>query len=211
MIENYYIDRIGLIRQEKYIKYNYDANYIKSSYGVYGDELNLRMAHLRLGYIIGSIGHIPDSILDVGYGAGHFLSTANKIISNCYGFDVIQDLDVPKCFTFVEDWLNLDVEVLTMFDVLEHFEDPYIIKKSKAKYISVSMPECHYFGDDWFSSWKHRKPNEHLTHFNKTSLSEFMKECGYSTINITNVEDVIRDNGKSYSNIISGIFTKASV
>lgn len=211
MLENYYVDDIGVIRQQTYTQYNYDANYIKSSYGVYGDELNLRMAHLRLGYIIGSIGHIPTSILDVGYGAGHFLSTANNIIDNCYGFDVIKDLDVPKCFTFVDRWLELKVDVLTMFDVLEHFEDPYIIKNANANYISVSMPECHYFDDDWFFNWKHRKPNEHLNHFNKTSLGNFMRECGYSTINITNIEDTIRNNHQPYSNIVSGVFKKIDI
>jgi hypothetical protein len=40
-----------------------------------------------LGYIIGSIGHIPESILDIGYGNGGFLKVCS-LIPNRGGVDI---------------------------------------------------------------------------------------------------------------------------
>jgi hypothetical protein len=72
----------------------------------------------------------------------------------------------------------------------------------------VSLPNCHYFSDEWFETWKHRRPNEHLWHFNETSLINFMNEIGYSKVNICNIEDTIRKHSHDYSNILTGIFKK---
>ena len=72
----------------------------------------------------------------------------------------------------------------------------------------VMTDNTNYFNDEWFKNWKHRKPNEHLFHFNKTSLVNFMSEVGYTLINMSNIEDTIRKNNLNYSNIITGVFKK---
>ena len=41
------------------------------------------------------------------------------------------------------------------------------VKKLKCKYILISVPCCHYYSDDWFKNWKHRRPDEHIFHFNE--------------------------------------------
>ena len=125
----------------------------------------------------------------------------------CFGYD-ITGYDIPEGCEFIKDWVNLNVDVITFFDVLEHFEDPYMIKDLNAKYVILSFPWCHYISDEWFENWKHRKPNEHLWHFNKESLVNFMSEVGYDVINVTNVEDIIRKNNLEYSNILTGVFKK---
>ena len=58
--------------------------------------------------------------------------------------------------------------------------------------------------DEWFESWKHRKPDEHLWHFNRDSLNKFMERMGYVMISSTNIEDTIRKNTgqkKKYFNL----------
>jgi len=163
---------------------------------------------LRLGYIIGSIGYIPNSILDVGYGNGAFLSSCSAIIKHLYGND-INGYKLPYYCNFVENIMNDHYDVITFFDSLEHFEDISFVKDLKCNYVIISVPNCHYFNDEWFKEWKHRKPNEHLYYFNTESLVNFFDECGFECVNTSNVEDVIRKNdNETYSNILTATFKK---
>ena len=64
---------------------------------------------------------------------------------------------------------NQFYDIITFYDSLEHFEEIEFVKKLKCNYICISVPNCHYKNDEWFRNWKHRKPNEHLWHFNSKS------------------------------------------
>jgi hypothetical protein len=211
MLNNYQKLENGVIKQidkSSSVSYNYD--YVNNSYNTYG-ELGLRMAYLRLGYLIGSLGFVPNSILDIGYGNGDFLKACSNLIKNCYGHD-ISGYPLPSNVSFVEDPYKEKYDVITFFDVIEHFNNIYDAKNLKANYILISLPHCHYFDDNWFETWKHRRSNEHLWHFNKNSLISFMKEIGYECINTCNIEDAIRKDNKAteekYENILTGIFKK---
>ncbi len=203
MLNNYKKDEYGVIHQIEYKKYPYSIDYNKN-YDKLG-EISNRMSYLRLGYMIGSIGCIPDSILDIGVGNGSFISLASKIIKNCYINDITK-IEIKD--TKWTDDLNIPVHTITMFDVLEHLEDITIIKEFNCKYLVLSVPNCLYGDDDiWFSHWKHLKPNEHLHHFNEISLARFVESMGYKHINSTGLEDIIREND-CFPNIITETFFK---
>jgi len=204
MIENYYKDKFGVISQiEIDQKTKYDEAYIAKSYRTFPQKCR-EMAHLRLGYVIGAIGHVPSSVLDIGYGSGEFLDVAKNIIPNCFGSD-ITGIQPPKGVKFISDFTSIGVEVVTFFDVLEHFEDPIkIIESLHCRYVAISVPHCHYHSDEWFQNWKHRKPNEHLHHFNQSSLTAIMEECGFSALLHCNIEDTIRKDQPQ--NILTMIF-----
>jgi hypothetical protein len=207
MIKNYYRDEYGVIHQSNITeKVTYDNNYIETRYLTYKEKC-VNMSYLRLGYIVGTLGYIPQSILDVGYGSGDFLNVCKNIIPSCYGNDVTNIL-LPENVTFVDDVFNSYYEVITFFDVLEHFKDISIIKNLQCRYIVISVPWCHYFSDEWFETWKHRRPNEHLHHFDKKSLIDFFTSCGYSCINSSCVEDTIRKDG--IENILTCTFKNKS-
>lgn len=206
MTQNYEKLPNGVIKQINREPFNYGFNY-SNNYNNLG-ELGTRMGYLRVGHLIGSLGFIPNTILDVGYGNGDFLKAASNIIPNCYGSDVSNSYPLPDKIKFIDNIFNFESDVITFYDVLEHFDDIYEIKNLKTNYIVVSLPDCHHFSDDWFKSWKHRKPNEHLWHFNKQALTNFMKEIGYEVINLTNIEDSIRKIDENYSNILTGVFKK---
>lgn len=205
MINNYLKLSNGVIKQIDVIPKTYNTEYIVKSYDSYG-ELGKRMSYLRYGFIIGALGFIPKSILDVGYGNGDFLSVCSETIDKCYGHD-ISGYEIPKNCTLTEN-INIEVDVITFFDSLEHFEDINFVKNLNCKYIVISVPWCHYFSDEWFKNWKHLRPNEHIFHFSKKSLISFMSENGYENINLTNVEDIIRNNNKKEENILTAIFKK---
>lgn len=208
MIDNYTKLKNGLIKQEKIFtsKRHYDVNYINNSYNNYGEK-TMQMSFLRLGYIIGSIGRIPNNILDIGFGNGEFLKTSSKIIDKCYGNDV-SNYPIPENAIFVDNIYTDTYDVVTFFDVLEHFEDIYEIKNLKCNFIVISVPWCHNFSDEWFLKWKHRRPDEHLWHFDEKSIIKFFEEIGFELINKCNIEDSIRKPIDCNPNILTCTFRK---
>ena len=203
MLENYEKLSNGVIKQICYSPFSYNESYVKTRYDSY-NELTNYMSYLRYGFIVGSINRDPKSILDVGYGNGSFLKVCSKTVPKCYGYDV-SDYPIPEsCFKI--DTLTLPVDVITFFDSLEHFDDISIVNSLKCNYICISVPECHYISDEWFMNWKHRRPDEHLWHFNLESLNNFMNECGFSLVTYSNIEDIIRTPSSEYSNILTAIF-----
>lgn len=209
MLENYRKFENGVIKQINVEPIKYDIKYVDERYNTYG-ELSNYMSYLRYGYMIGSIGYIPNTILDIGYGNGSFIETCTKTIKNCYGND-ISNYKIPNGCKFIkfDDMFDVKFDVITFFDSLEHFENISFVKNLNTKYIIISIPNCHYFSDEWFRDWKHRRENEHIWHFNEKALIQFMKDNQYELINTSNIEDLIRiNNNKNYSNILTCTFKK---
>ncbi len=207
-MENYKILNNGVIHQYKLFSKlkEYNKDYINSRYNSYGEK-GLQMAYLRLGHLLGVLGKIPKSILDIGYGNGDFLKVSQKIIPNCYGND-ISNYPTPDNVEFVENIKEKHFDVITFFDVLEHFENIEFVKDLKCNYIMISVPNCHFFSEEWFENWKHRRPDEHIFHFNEKSLNNYFKEMGFVKISYSNIEDIIRIPVDNNSNILTAIFKK---
>jgi hypothetical protein len=209
MLPNYIRDENNVIRQIEKQGFVYDQSYVNMRYDSYGVQTEF-MSHLRLGYIIGALGYVPEKILDVGYGNASFLKTCSSVIKNCYGHD-ISGYPLPNNITFVADIFKDSYDVVTFFDSLEHYDNPYFLKQLNTKYVCISLPWCHYVNDDWFDKWKHRRPNEHLWHFDDSSLKKFMESQGYECINTCNIEDTIRKSSTTdLPNILTGTFKKIS-
>jgi hypothetical protein len=208
MIDNYQILNNGVIKQiniEKNINYDYDYS---NKYNNYGEKGNY-LSYLRFGVLLGALGHTPNSIVDIGYGNGDFLKVCKKTIQNVYGCD-ISDYPTPEgCKKINIDEIK-NIDVVCFFDSLEHFEDISFVKNLDTKYVFISVPWCHYISDEWFKNWYHRRENEHLYHFNESSLKKFFDECGYDCIYTSSFEDIVRFNKNVHplQNILSCIFKK---
>lgn len=142
------------------------------------------------------------NICDVGIGSGSFVSKLNTGIlkGNVYGSDIN-----PTAVKFLEerhmliDPLDQWVDVLTMWDVLEHMEDPEgYIRDVNAKYVFLSMPI--YKDIDHLLTSKHLKPNEHIWYYTEDALVEMFEGLGYNLIDVSDVETVIgRDSIVSFA------------
>ena len=214
MLDNYEKTDFGIIKQIKInnktsVEYGKEYSNKYNQYGIKGTQLS----HLRLGVLLGAIGFIPNSILDIGYGNGDFLQASSQIIPSCYGSDLTPDYPVPDKCKFIQNIFDINVDVITFFDSLEHFEDIFIIDKLQTKYIMISVPWCHYFSNEWFEKWIHRRPDEHLWHFNEESLKSFFEHYGYKCIYSSNVEDTIRkrETFNNSPNILTCIFVHSRV
>jgi hypothetical protein len=209
MLANYEQLSNGVIKQKQVNKIKYDYNY-SNKYNSYGEK-GKYLSHLRFGVLSGVLGHIPKSIVDVGYGNGDFLSVCINATSNVYGCD-ISDYPVPNGVKRLDLNDVSGVEVTCFFDSLEHFDDISFIKDLNTEYVFISVPWCHYISDEWFENWYHRRENEHIYHFSESALKTFFLESGYECIYIGCFEDIIRINPSinPLPNILSGIFRKKS-
>ena len=72
----------------------------------------------------------------------------------------------------------------------------------------ISLPWCHNFSDEWFENWKHRRPDEHLWHFNQKSIEKFFNEMGFDMVVYSDIEDTIRKPSDEHPNILTCIFKK---
>jgi hypothetical protein len=206
-MDNYEILENGLIKQKCILNKSniYNIDYIDKRYNTYGEK-GPQMSGLRLGYLIGVLGYLPKSILDIGYGNGDFLKICRNSIDS-YGND-ISGYPIPEGVTYIDNIFDNHFDVISFFDVLEHFEEINFIKDLKCNYIFISVPWCHHLDDQWFMNWKHRRPDEHLWHFNQKSIENFFNEMGYKMIQSSNFEDVIRKSDSNYPNILTCIFKK---
>lgn len=207
MIENYEKLSDGRIKQINYAPFEYGYNYSNNYNTPLYIQNSIHISYLRYAYLVGAINKTPNSILDVGYGNGDFLSIASTQVKQCYGYD-ISNYPVPVGCHKSDSMLNKFYDVITFFDSLEHFSDISFVENLKCSFICISLPWCHYFSDEWFESWKHRKPDEHLWHFNFESLISFMKSSGFSYITHSNIEDQIRKHKFDYPNILTAVFKK---
>lgn len=206
--DHYSIDENGVVRQTDPTIVKYDNQYVDDRYNKYG-ELGPRMAYLRLGYLLGVIGYTPKTLLDVGYGNGDFLRAASDIIASVYGNDAPPMYPIDPIET-VDNIFAAHYDIVCFFDALEHFEDPYVIKELKCDYVYISVPNLpNELNIKEFENWRHRRPNEHLSHFNISSLTRFFESINYKLISYSYIEDTIRKNNtQQHDNILSAVFKK---
>lgn len=203
MIKGYGYCDFGLLMQVNPKPFYYNKEYLKAIKE--RGELNNYMAHLRYGYMIGVLGEIPESLLDVGYGDGSFLNVCKKKI-RCYGNEISNGLIPDGCWP-VKDITDYYYEIVCFHDSLEHMSDIEIIGRLRCKFVYISLPNLKAGSDEEFEKWKHRKPDEHLFHFNIKSLNEFMEHYNFYLLQHSYVEDVIRGGDK---NILTAIYAKNS-
>jgi len=204
----YEIDKYGVINQTDYKPYKYDENYV-STYDTddYRRKSDLLQA-LRLGFTLSAHGSRIETLLDYGYGNGAFMKFAKQIIPTIIGYD-LTGVKVDDCHVLPH---LVNVQVVTFWDALEHVPDiSGLIQKLNCETIVISLPLCHFFthGKDWFdNNYKHRKPDEHVHHFNEYSLRNFMSSVGWYDVAVSGHEDIVRTSAHGLQNILTMAFKK---
>lgn len=211
MIENYRIDRFGVIHQINSQPMAYDQEYL--SYYEDLSDRTIKLGYQRMGWLLGMLDRIPGSVLEIGYGTGTFIEAAKITgVPECYGCD-IADYPLPDGVPFL-NWdqaIERRWDVVAMFDVLEHIADLSFLKRLSTEYLAVAVPYCRWseLGDDWFREWRMRLPDEHLHHFDRESLPKMMTHYGYDCVSLNTFEDGIRLRaGETGPNILSGLFRR---
>jgi predicted TPR repeat methyltransferase len=211
MLDNYAIDRLGVIHQIDFTPIAYDEKYI--SYYQAKSDRTIKLGYQRLGWLLGLLRDIPASVLEIGYGTGTFIEAAHITgVKRCAGCD-IADYPLPEGVEFL-GWdraLNEAWDLVAMFDVLEHIPDLSFLARLKTRHLALAVPYCRWkeLGDTWFDTWRMRLPNEHLHHFDPDSLVQLMDHHGFEAVTLNTFEDGIRLRpGETGPNILSGLFKR---
>lgn len=191
----YYSDWLGVIHQRGADPFAYDERYIRRAYGAIPKTLLEKMARLRLGLLTATAGSLfGKNVLEIGYGCGAFLEAANRVAGiRTYGHE-INGMEPPPDTIVSHKPFEATWDAVCMFDVLEHLPDLAVMETLRTKWLMVTVPYCHarVMGPEWFAGWKHRKPNEHLHHFDAAALCMFLHNLGYSIEFSGSPEDAIR-------------------
>jgi SAM-dependent methyltransferase len=180
----------------------YDRDYLATYQEI--DGRVRRLAAKRLAVLEAFVAR-EGRLLDFGCGTGRFVEAARRAGWDAWGYDVAPG---EMCYA---DPTQPIWDVLTCFDSLEHVPSPSVlIKQTGAKHVMISVPECHYPDrPEWFMRWKHRKPGEHLWHWNRVSLDGFMKRLGYAPLMHSPFEDDYRPRyDPALPNILTAIYRR---
>jgi len=187
---------------------DYSATYSKTRYDTY--NTNDVMSELRYRVLKETIGNFT-SILDFGYGNGAFLKECERQKKVTYGYD-ISDYPVPSKTIKVDDPNNVEVDVITFFDSLEHLLEEDLVsflRNKKCKHFCISVPWYHESkGTSWFESWKHRRENEHIHHFDAHGLIGLLTDIDCKVVYVGNPEDKVRIPNSNLPNILTVIGTR---
>ena len=215
MIDNYRMDAFGVIHQIAFTPITYDKQYI--SYYEEKSDRTIKLGYQRFGWILGILGRIPRSVLEIGYGTGTFVEAAQiSGVADCAGYDIAR-YPLPEGVRYV-DWeeaLQGEWDLVAMFDVLEHIPDLSFLGRLKARHLAIAVPYCRYrelgaAGDAWLAAWRMLLPNEHLHHFDRDSLVALLAHHGFECVTLNTFEDGIRLRaGETGPNILCGFFRKA--
>ena len=139
------------------------------------------------------------TLLDYGCASGAFHKSSRNGF-DCHGFDV-------NPYSGFNTFPKKKVEILTMWDVVEHLKHPdAVLKELDADWLFMSTPNVDAAED--FESWKHNRPGEHLHYFNKESLDSLLTGIGYEVLEFNYGEGEIRDP-ECPENIISVVAKKS--
>jgi ADP-heptose:LPS heptosyltransferase len=140
-------------------------------------------------------------VLDYGCGAGAFLGAASNGFS-VSGYDI-------NPFSAYNEKPYGEVDVMTMWDVIEHIEDPAgILEEFQPEWLILSTPNAasHCAAAD-FEGWIHHKPGEHLVYYTESGLREKLGSLGYEICEIGYTEGEIR-SPESPDNILTVVAKK---
>jgi hypothetical protein len=214
MLANYRIDAFGVIHQIEFTPITYDREYI--SYYEAKSDRTIKLGYQRMGWVLGLMGRVPDSVLEIGYGTGTFVEAAEiSRVPDCAGYDIAR-FPLPDGVRFVEweDALARPWDLVAMFDVLEHIPDLDFLTRLEARHVAIAVPYCRWrelgaAGNEWFRSWRMLLPNEHLHHFDRDSLPALMAHHGWDCVTLNTFEDGLRLRpGEEGPNILSGFFRR---
>lgn len=198
----------GFRQRDLIARVEYDADYVRSRYAAIDDRVK-QLSGRRL-QVLQAFWPWTGRLLDFGCGTNRFAQLARGGGWQAFGYDVVPGGEWPR-LTGSQVLGPVDWDVVTFFDSLEHLPRPAsAITSLRPRCVMVSVPECHRPDDpEWFMAWRHRRPGEHLWHWNRHTLDRWFAALGYRPLMHSTFEDEFRPgDDKDLTNILSAIYVR---
>jgi hypothetical protein len=127
--------------------------------------------------------HYTGPVLDVGIGAGQFVSSRQGTL----GFDVNPaGIDWLNARDAYADLYGSKWRAITMWDVLEHIDEPELAIQQATEFVFVAIPIFTDAGDILTSH--HFRKNEHIWYFTDDGIKRWFAEQGFTCIEQNTIE-----------------------
>jgi len=149
----------------------------------------------------------PGKLLDLGCGAGSFLTEAQKA-----GYDVSGQEISPFFIDYCRNVQNLTIytgpienlefkdacfDFITAFDLIEHHPDPASLLKEMRRLVKeggMVVVGTHnignYFAQMYGQRWRHLYAIGHLTYFTRRTLTQMMEQNGFEVIHFNGAHTI---------------------
>lgn len=147
------------------------------------------------------------SVLDCGCATGYFLDIAKENGFECYGVEIseiphqIASKKFPqKIFKGAIETITLppsSLDLVTMFDYLEHVSDPEIVLKKtkglikKGGFLMITTPNIQSISMRLLGKNHSNYILEHLNLFTKKSLTNYLEKFDFEIINIFSAKKIV--------------------
>ena len=178
-----------LYADPKVTSFSYSDDYVLRYKLLKRTKKSAEICEARWEFLARNVSFIDKSLLDYGCGAGAFSDWWEQEYPRIFKYDPYFKLD--------HSFLNVDIDIITLWDSLEHISKLDIISLINAKYIFLSLPVV----DDVenITSWKHYAPYEHLWYFTTEALTKLFERWKYELMEISTFETMYRSPDiKSY-------------
>jgi 2-polyprenyl-3-methyl-5-hydroxy-6-metoxy-1,4-benzoquinol methylase len=210
--------RWQLVKPMPYEEEYFEGNQLGVGYGRCREQAAWRLEKAaRLVRQIRGIGQFVgrnlDSevrLLDVGAGYGYFRKAATDSGWTTYGVEISrhaaavaqQEFGMDTFVGTLQDYARAGAghsyDVLTLFDVVEHVEDPVALLETVRSLLKpeglcvLRTPNLLSIDGEVFGSYYHSLKIEHLHHFSATSLGHAMEKAGLRPAFLTTESNLLR-------------------
>lgn len=155
-------------------------------------EMGKKLTAFRVGWVESHLGSRNGRLLDLGIGSGKFIYTWNVMGGTGEGFDVNpHGIAWLKANGLMHKPGSAKLDVITMWDVLEHLRNPaeWLDRVRTNGWVFTTIPLM-LSGNHAIRS-KHYKPREHRWYWTWEGLVEYMGEHGFSLRGTSRYEQIL--------------------
>lgn len=174
-----------LYADPKITSYSYSDDYLLH-YKLYAKTKKSNdICQARWEFLARNVSFIDKILLDFGCGASAFGDWWQQEFPGIFSYD--------PYFRPDHSFLEVDIDIITLWDSLEHMSRLDILPLIGAKYIFISLPVVDNVRD--ITTWKHFVPHEHLWYFTTKALERLFEKWGYELVEQSDFECLLRSQG----------------